>query len=59
MTYAERQVADRRKAAITEWRALGRRAEDRRRYDNVLVSFWLDRFHAARMSVVAHPRPSV
>jgi hypothetical protein len=52
MTYAERQQADRRATAIADWRRLGRRAEDRRRFDNARVAAWLDTFHAARAALV-------
>ena len=48
MNFAERQQHDRRRAALAGWRALGRRAEDRRAFDNSRVRTWLARFDAAR-----------
>jgi hypothetical protein len=48
VTYAERRQAERRDHALAAWRALGRRAGDKRRVDNARVAHWLARFEYAR-----------
>lgn len=51
MNFAERQIADRRSASLSAWRSLGRRAQDRKRYDNARIAHWMERFDAARQGV--------
>lgn len=55
MNFAERQIEDRRRAALNEWRALGRRARDRQRFDNERIAHWMARFDAAKQQP---PRPN-
>jgi hypothetical protein len=44
----ERRQIERREHALTEWRKLGRRADDRKRLETARLVEWKRKFDAAR-----------
>jgi hypothetical protein len=50
MNRMDRRQHERRQAALNEWRALGRRADDRKRLENARIADWLRKFDEFRMA---------
>jgi len=48
--FIERRQHERRQAALNQWRALGRRAADRKRLENARIADWIRKFDEFRMA---------